>query len=264
MIVEFIGTPGAGKTTLMPTVSGAFRENGLKAYSVVEAARPYARRTIPGAVVDHFLPGPWRRPLLWQVFYHLSALHRINFFARRPRLLRQVLSYQRARPEEADIRGGRVLYWFFRQAGYYDFLKAHARPDEVLIFDEGFVHRVVQLFASGVEDPDPESIRAYVAMLPVPDLVISVWAPRAVCERRIHSRGLWERFRSKQPEEVSRFITNAHRIVGITISTIKQNGWPVLEVDNSGDDPSVAMAQLHHELNRFQVPASASLKLETA
>ena len=42
MVIEFIGAPGAGKTTLIPTVANICRTRGICARTVVDAARPSA------------------------------------------------------------------------------------------------------------------------------------------------------------------------------------------------------------------------------
>jgi hypothetical protein len=247
MIVEFIGTPGAGKTTLLPVVIECLQARGISARSVVEAARPYAQRTLIGAAASRLAPPSLRRPLLWQVFYHLSIAYRLRFFARHSRLIRQVMHIQRRRPIPAEERR-HVLHWFFVLVGQYEFLTTNTWPDEALIFDEGFIHRVVQMNASDVEEPDPARITAYVDLLPRPDLVIVPQAPWPVCKARIYRRGLWERFGHKSPAEITRYVANADRSVDIAVGHIKRKGWDVIEVDNSGDDPAPTIAELRGKL----------------
>jgi hypothetical protein len=75
----------------------------------------------------------------------------------------------------------RVLYWYFRTAGAYEFLRRHARPGEAVIIDEGFVHRAVQLHASCVERPAPRQIASYVRSVPRADLTVVVHAPTHIC-----------------------------------------------------------------------------------
>jgi len=247
MIIELIGTPGAGKTTLVPTVIEYFQERGICARTVVEAARPYAQRTALGEAVSRLAPRSLRQPLLWQVFYHLSRLYGFRFFAKNPKLIQQVLSSQRRRPIPAEARR-HVLHWWFHLVGCYEFLKAHTRRDEALIFDEGFIHRVVQLNASDVEEPAPARILAYVDLLPRPDLVIFPKAPREVCEKRIHNRGIWKHLRHKNPAEISTYIANSHLVVNLTIDYMKVKGWPIIEIDNGSDDPTVSKAELRKKL----------------
>ena len=248
MIVEFIGTPGAGKSTLLPTVIEILQNEGGKALTHVAASRLYAQRTFPGKAICRLLPGPLHRSLLWQVFYRLSILYRLRFLIKHLRLCWQVLRSQSLRPASADIKQRKVLSWFFRVAGYYEFLRAYAQPNEALIFDEGFIHRVVQLHVSGMEEPDPSQIVTYVDLLPKPDVVIYVQAQPEVCEQRIYGRGLWERFRHKPPQEISRFVANAHQVVILAVEHIKQKGWLVIEVDNSSDNLVASKMQLRDEL----------------
>ena len=263
MIVEFIGAPGAGKTTLLPAAADFFREQNRQAFTIVAAARPFARRTIAGKVVHRLSPRPWRDPLLWQLFYRLSILYRLKFIATHPQLIWQVANYQRRRPAAADVRQRKVLYWFYRLLGYYEFLRAHARPDEVLVFDEGFLHRVVQLFASSVEAPDEAQIDNYVALLPRPDLVVFVCASRDTCERRIYSRGLWERQRHKEPAEITQFVDNAHLAVERAVAHARRKGWSVVEVDNERDDRTAASAELRRQLALVLPFVGAPLALQT-
>lgn len=260
MIIEFIGTPGAGKTTLLPTVIEFLRERGISARTVVEAARPYAQRTFLGQAVSRLAPPSLRRPLLWQVFYYLSVLYRLKLLVKNPKLIRQVLSSQRHRPIPAEARR-HVLYWFFHLAGYYEFLTAHARPNEALILDEGFIHRVVQLNASDVEEPDPAQVLAYVDLLPRPDLVIFPQSPWEVCEKRIYRRGVWERFHHKSPAEISRYIANSYVVVNLTVDYIKSKGWSVIEVDNGSDDMTASRAELRSKLTKIMAFARETSKL---
>ena len=248
MIIEFIGTPGAGKTTLMREAAKLLEERALRPRTVVDAARPFAERTAWGKVVRRLTPRSWHRPLLWQVFYVLSVLHRIKFCARHSALVRLVLGTQLRRPASANVRGRRVLHWFFRLTGAYEFLKTQARSGDVLLLDEGFLHRVVQTHASDAEVPDVSQVLAYVDLLPAPDLVIFVKTPRIVCEERIFHRGLWKHFQQKSREQVSRFLANAETVVELAVSRAKSNGWRVIEVDNGADNLAASTAVLRNKL----------------
>ena len=258
MIIEFIGPPGAGKTTLLPAAAEALEQRGLTAYTVVEAARPFARRTMPGSGLAALAPRPWRDPLLWRVFTGLTAVGRLRFFAANLALLRYVRDSQQGRPAASESRQRRVLYWYYRHAGYYHFLTSRARPDEALLFDEGFLHRVVQLFSSPVERPSAEAIKDYVALLPAPDLTIAIAAPADDCQQRIYDRGLWARFGHKSQEEISQFVANASDAVELALCAASEAGWPLLEIDNSAGDPALAATRLKERLAAFPLPSATS------
>jgi thymidylate kinase len=248
MIIEFVGAPGSGKTTLVPTVIDWLGSRGIQAFTISDAARLFASRTFLGKHIQWMLPEHLHRPALWQLFYWLSVGDRIRFLATHPRLMWYVISSQIQRPESADLRERQVLRWFFRMVGYTEFLAAHARQDEAIVVDEGFIHRVVQLFTSDAEAPNPTSVSRYIGLVPQPDLVIAIHAPWEICEQRIYQRGLWDRSRAKKPEQISQFVANAHQVVNLAVEHIRRQGWPLIEIDNDGDDPSRAQEQLRSKL----------------
>lgn len=252
MIVEFIGAPGAGKTSLLPTVAEFLAVRGFAARTAVEAARPLASRSLPGRVVARLAPAPMRGPLLWQMFYHQSKVSRLGFMAQHPQFVWSVWRFQQARPIGRADRD-HVWRWFFHHTGVYEFLRRRLRSDEALLFDEGFIHRVVQLFASENETADPQAVSAYLDQLPRPDLLIFPRAAVDVCARRVYARGLWERFRSKTPEETARFLAQAQVVVQLAVERARENGWLVVEVDNGGDDLAQTQAALLDALSALSI-----------
>ena len=252
MIVELIGAPGAGKTSLLPTVAAFLATRGFTARTPVEAARPLAARSLPGRVVARLAPRQWRGPLLWQTFYHQSKVSRLRFLAQNPYFVWSVWRFQQARPIRRADRD-HVWHWFFHHTGVYEFLRRRLQSDEALLFDEGFIHRVVQLFASENETVAPEAVRVYVDQLPIPDLLIVPQAGGDVCARRVYARGLWERFRSKTPEETARFLAEAQVAVALAVERARENGWLVVEVDNGGDDLAMTQAALRDALSALAI-----------
>lgn len=250
MIIEFIGTPGAGKTTLLPAVAAFFEDNGLRAYTAVEAARPFAARTLPGKLITALAPQTWQRPLLWQLYSLFNLLYQLPFLLQHPRLSWRVLTFQQQRPISGTDRR-HVLRWFFHHAGRVAFLQAYARPDEVLLFDEGFVHRVVQLYASEHETPDLRHMQTYLDQIPRPSLLIVPLADRDLCEQRVYRRGLWVRFQRKSAAAVARYMDHAHTAVTTTVDYLKRKEWMVVEVQNGAVDTAVAAADLRHQLTRL-------------
>lgn len=255
MIVEFLGAPGAGKTTLLPYVANFYRAQGRAAYTIVEAARPFAGRTLWGQAVLKAAPDRWQQPLLWQVFYQLSRLHRYGYFWRNRRFIAGVRRFQRQRPLSPADRH-HVWYWFYHHAGYAAFLQSRARADEVLLYDEGFVHRVVQLFASEAEAPPEVAIGVYLDQLPRPDVVVVPLASAEVCAQRVYERGLWPRFAAKPAAETARYLANARVVVELALRHIQQRGWPVITVNNDGVTTAAAGAELRQKL--AALPARAA------
>ena len=257
-IVEFLGTQGSGKTTLLPAVVSFLRENGIQAYTPTEAARPYARRTMMGRLVGSFAPASLREPLLWQVYYRMSMLSRLSFNRRNRWLIHFVQATQQARPSGAGVRERRVLFWFSHLCGMYTFLSACARENEALVFDDGFVHRAVHFNASLVETPDPENITSYLAHIPLPDLLIVPRVPLHVCVARVTSRGIWDHFRGRTQDELSRYLANSEYVVNLVVDELRKNGCSVIEVDNSDANMQKSIADLREKLRDMQLASRPS------
>lgn len=248
MIVEFIGTPGSGKTTILSTVSETFRERGMKPYTIVEAARPFANRTRLGKIISRLSPKSIHQPLLWQVFNFYNHIYQFHFILKNPQLIWEVHKSQRQRPNKEDLKKQRVIHWFYYLIGSYEFLKRYKRQGEVLIFEEGFIHRVVQFNASDVEEPNIERLKSYVKLIPQPDMVIFVSASPEVCEKRVFERGVWSFFLHKTPEEISKFIINSALIIDLTMNLIDNAGWNIIKINNSGYNLGNVEAQIKNSI----------------
>jgi hypothetical protein len=55
----------------------------------------------------------------------------------------------------------------------------------------------------------------------------------------------------KSPAETARFFISAERAVVLAVEAIKQLQWPVIDVDNSSDNPRVAQAELWRALSEL-------------
>lgn len=244
-VIELIGVPGAGKTTVARILEDVLRDEGLTPYDVVSAARIYARRTWVGRTFASLLAGSLLSKALWGVYLVYSWVYALIFAFRYPRLVRQVVTSQRRRPDEADVAERKVLFWYARLIGSYGFLLARARSGEVLILDEGFVHRVVQLQTSEVETPSAAAIEQYLRLIPKPTAVIHVTAPRELCLDRIRARGVWPRYQEDDSSRLQRFVESADRAVEGAVETMDRSGWSVSQVDNSGDVSSIRPTLVH-------------------
>ena len=161
MIVEFLGNSGAGKSTLIPILIQLLRDDGLTAISVTEAIHHYMRQTLLGRALCRLMPKSLQGPILWRVFSYVTRnLYIAKFTIRHPQFVRYVLSSQLGRQIPWRHRW-LILLLFFQMAGEYHFLKSHSRPNEIIIFDEGFVHRAVHMFVSVPEQINPDQVIEY-------------------------------------------------------------------------------------------------------
>lgn len=250
MIIEFIGTPGSGKTTLIPVATEIFATHDYTARTIVEASRPVASRTAIGKGINWFVPAFTRDALLWQVFYRWSYLSQRQFIKENPDLVSQVRISQHTREIDSFERE-HSLYWWFQMIGYYRFLQPRLLPQEVLIMDEGFTHRVVQLHASDSEIIDRENLTTYLHLIPRPDILIFVDSPAEICEERVYKRGLWTRFQHKSRNQISQYISNSHLVVNLAIDVLKSFEWRIIKVDNSAETVLHAEQELNQKLSQM-------------
>ena len=235
MFIEFLGVPGSGKTTLTPVVAHHLRDRGLTAMTGTEAGRPFARRTLWGRMISTAIRQPdLQRSALWLTFVYASIPHRLGFAVENYQFVRYTIKSQLGRPlPRQHLR--LIRQHFARMMGDYQFLKRYMRPDEILIFDEGFLQRVIHLYVSDREEPDAASILRYLELAPQSALAVLVYVPLNTCLERIYARGLRGRLSGKSEEEVAQFVANAELAVQISAHYLQRMGWAIIEVDNAGD-----------------------------
>lgn len=230
-VVEVVGAPGAGKTTLTALLRDELDRRAVAADTVVGRAREHAARTRPGRIADRVRPARLRRALLWQVFYATTSVDAACFAREHAALARCAIASQRGRPLPVR-RKAHVLYWFFQLGGRLRFLHRTGRPGEVVVVDDGFLQRTAHLYASHVEEPRRDAVDAYVALVPPPDLVVHVTAPDDVCARRVLDRGLWAHSRRLTRTDVERLVAASRHAVTRATEAARRRGVPVVQVPN--------------------------------
>ncbi len=237
IVVELMGTPGAGKSTVARALQVALSELGVAVLCSPESTPEVAARSGLGALAARLASGRPGEILNWRIFAFERWLRGISVLLARPGLVRILLSSQILRPAAAQAAPRRPTHWLVRMAGERAMLLSRRKTGEVVVIDEGFCHRVVQLFTSSVETADPRTVARYVAVVPAPSLVIRVMAPVGVCLARIRDRGVWDRFDGDE-EGLESFLNSAADALVMVADQLENRGVRLVTVDNSGpDDP---------------------------
>jgi hypothetical protein len=90
----------------------------------------------------------------------------------------------------------------------------------------------------------PERICAYLDSIPRPDLLIYVSATAGASRQRVFERGIWERFQRKGNAATERFLERAQAAVELTAGYLAGNGWPLIQVQNDGQELDNAGSEL--------------------
>jgi hypothetical protein len=232
-VVEFVGTPGAGKTTLALRLVSLLQRQAIPATTMIDAARPHVARTAIGRVINAVPNERARRVLLWWMFYALGLTSTVAFARERRAFTRLVLRGQLHRPLPLRRRL-HILFWHLQLCGRYRFLTLTADPSEVLVIDDGFMHRAVTLHASHQEKPSAAAIARYLDLVPPPDLIVLTIADGDVCERRIHERGVWKHSKHLTRAELATLVANCELAADLAVTNARLRDWAVVGVANSG------------------------------
>ena len=250
-VVEFLGLPGSGKTTLagdLPAaLPGALSLNDGARISIRDGGADGVTRL--AARLARSSNGR-----LWSMAYARSSdrpAALVRFVSERPALMESVVAAQKARADR-DLRPDLVLGWVVNLMARYQ-LATEGAGASWLVMDEGFAQRAIALFAAGYEAGDEPAIREYLTQSPVPDTLVIVETPLEVCSNRMDRRGWSERLVEVSAGDRRRFLESAETIVSTIEDEWEACGVELLKVSGEGppqDSISRIAATLTARANR--------------
>ena len=223
MIVEFFGPPAAGKTTLAHALAPALQRNGCDVQLIV-SSRPAERA--PTQVESKYAFARCRTALA-------APLSRgAKFVSAVPTLL------PGARSDDIganllDLLPPRNLLWSVRYRRYLSFLwrswNMASASKGIVIFDQGFLSALSSLVLL-TRSADPTRVARGLELIPRPNLLVRLDAPRETLEARLRERlsrqGAAERLFELDLE------TNLKQIevIGALADMLHKQGRPVTHV----------------------------------
>jgi adenylate kinase len=238
---EVVGVPGAGKTTFVRNMAsraakGRFVELDAALVAALARQSPKALR-IPAS--DRKASGadnPYKS-FIGAHFYGSVARFEslVDFVTGHDRYVQTVID---AVAETSDAEARRLmLAWLFNLFAKYQYVATSSKSDGQILVDEGFVGRVVTLFAYRETIPPAEAIRAYVEAAPKPEAVIRLNASLAECHARLTGRpkGPPTRFRSLSQEQQFQTLENCRRCIEIALEELSKSGVRIVDIDSERD-----------------------------
>lgn len=252
--LELTGMVGAGKSTIAFALGSHLEQAGWRVFTPVIASRHCLDRSWLGRMVRRFLPGGWSRGRNALLRYLISPLYQLLFALKHPRLIGIVGHSQLRRPLSWSHRR-LILKRFADVAGHYQFLGSRLQPDELVIFEEGLVHRAINLFAWAEGPLEGEQLLAYFRCLPAMDWLVVVEAPPTICQLRAQKRGLPAHLADKDKATVDRFSQHSAQIMQLAL-VAAAGQRQVIQIDNSH-----TLAESLHTLQTRLMPAFLELSL---
>jgi Ser/Thr protein kinase RdoA (MazF antagonist) len=208
--VELAGAVGSGKSTLAPELVRLLRDAGIDAVGVGEALAVQAPRRV-GLTVD--------------------APHGVRFAATHLRLLRLVgRELTRAAIDGSHRR--RIAGLVLRLGARLRFLDARLASGQLLVIDEGFVQRAVNVFGWVPGPLENEELRRFLSLAPLADVVVVLDRDAGVATEQARARGLPSRVAAKTPAEADRFLARAAEVVEAAAAILEERGVPTIRIRN--------------------------------
>lgn len=234
MFIELIGMVGAGKSTIAAPLTDLLQAKGFTVMSLPEAIYLCLDRSLVGQLLGTLMPSvKWRRRLLRGIYVcSFRPFYKAQFMLQHSKLTWE--TYKSQLDRDLSWRHRRIiLNLFFRLAASQGYVRERLHADEVVVLEEGLLHRAVNLYAWEKSELNDTLLWRYFESLPVLDLALFVQTPISVCLERVNGRGYPSRLGQKDPDTINKFMENAAHIIQIAARFLRTAEREVIEVDNS-------------------------------
>ncbi len=241
MLIEFTGCTGAGKTTLSGYVIDALRKSGKSTVSVHSAVSKAPNESLRNIY--------WELRSLGVLITSLKRNHKFFKFAIKT-------LWKKADSKWTALNLFRSI---MRKIGISEYHRMKYTDSEMVIMDEGPFHAAHQLFVHLNSEPSDQDLQEFLRLVPCPDYIVNVTAPKEIIMNRTLMRNDPPRRRGLV-ESLPQYVNQAYKVYGRVFS---QENMPinVAIVDFSRDsvDESKAIAsQVASQIIKMQANANAS------
>lgn len=239
--IEFMGPPGAGKTTIRRQLVERLKKvNRFRYMTSEEAFLLVARHKIdrfyriilnilPRSIAINFVSKVRNRSI-----FQFEAQN--SFLAQHGETLSSFISsddYHALLPEDRQI----VIGGFLEIAAFYQAVSKQINPGTYVFNEEGFVQKAMMFVSqNGREGSNNENLFRYLSHIPHPDWLIYVKADQNACLERMKLRadGLTQRLKGKENKIILEFLKNSEIRLEQIIGWMRENSpTKIVQVDNN-------------------------------
>ena len=233
MIVEFIGSTGAGKTTLASEVQRRLASNVPATTSFDLLAELLGCRHVSNATLRNLIAD-----LVGLPFFLCSLNKHCAFFV----FALKALTRHTSNPFFAI----NYLRGIVRRIGIYELLRRYKR-DQIVLVDEGTVLSAHLLFAFSNTTYHHEEIQMFASLVPLPELVVCIRAPvDSLVQRSLDRSDVRREMRSKNQKLVEEYVSRAAKMFDQLTNTreIRDRVLIVANCASTGDERGVVADQI--------------------
>jgi len=233
-IIELIGAPGSGKTTIGKIIKKIGKRNSLNVLSIDEAVIKCVKLKSNLEEITKPLSKDMSHRIM-KKYYHgwLARKYQRKFLKKQKDLYEQAVFVLKNQISDYKYRH-KLLGWFVEHAGLYLFLQENLESNDYVVFPEGLIHRLVHFHVSPDHALDFELLKKSLSLAPKIRLIVYVISPNTLCHRRLVERGLTYRLKHKKNNEIRFFIDQSISGVETAIESLSERKYSIIAVDNSG------------------------------
>lgn len=206
MIIEFIGSTGAGKTTLIAEVQRRLAQTTAVTTAFDLVAAPLGLRGITHPTAKNLIQELVGFPFL------MRSLHRHQAFV--IFTLRML-----ARQINLTIFTLNILRSLVRKIGVYEIIRRYER-DRIILVDEGTVLLVHNLFVYSSAFYATEEITKFATLIPLPDIIIYIRVPvDSLINRSLQRSDRPREMKSKNRGMIEQYVNRAVTVFELVVKT---------------------------------------------
>ncbi len=243
MHVEFCGIPGAGKTTYCSALFAEARRREFHLLTFDEAVYGVIRKSSKSPFLERLVHQlPYR---VGRRFMDLAPTHNNRklvaafqrFVIQHPELCETIYLAQSGHASQSTNMGLLVFLWLFEFLSKYQLVVEGRGPADSMVIDEGFVQRIVTLFAydAGEKNIPGTLIEDYVDRMPRPGAVVYVKADPQLCYERMEERGFPFRLEKYDRERRLDVLQRASECIDKVLSRLARQSVEVMLIDNNAN-----------------------------
>ena len=252
-IVEFMGPPGSGKSTLSPSCIKFMRRNNHRVITVKEADIESVKKE-SNRILLNFIFRYFPRSLSFKISSYLNKTTNLQekYEINSKNVYSEIYKFTQSLKSQREISKShkkRIDNWFSGLLGRYHFLNTNLDKNQCVVFDSGFMQMASSLFVPFEDTFDYKLLEKYILHIPEIELLFHIDISDDVCLQRLKSKGTHIRTRGKSDSEILEFISQTKKILEASLEIYcgLNPNTRIINIDNN-DTLSSSINQAEKEL----------------